>query len=247
MLRSAAAAVAFVLALPAAAQEGRVRLELEAGAAFASRNDVRIPGNTGTLFDMNALQGEPTSPVFRATIDWQAWERHGFRFSYQYLRTEGTGTLPGPTLFRNAVFAPGVPTQGTYQFDTWRATYRYTLHQGEQTRLYVGATVLVRDAEIGLTQAGVPAQRRSDLGVVPLLHLAAEWRPMPGLRLIAEVDGLAAPQGYAIDAALRGAVALGPNWEATLSYRLLDGGADNNSVYTFATFHSVTAGIAYRF
>lgn len=248
MLRfTAVAAAALALATPAAAQEGQVRVELEAGAAVATRNDVRIPGNIGTLFDLNTLQGEPTSPIFRATIDWQAWERHGFRVSYQYLRTEGTGVLPGPTLFRNAVFSPGVPTQGTYQFDTWRATYRYTLFQSEEVRLYVGATALVRDAEVGLTQPGLPAQRRSDLGLVPLLHFAAEWSPMPGLRLIAEMDGLAAPQGYAIDAALRGAVSLGPQWEATLSYRLLDGGADNSSVYTFATFHAVTAGLAHWF
>lgn len=245
MLHILVAAATIALATPAMAQEGRVRVELELGGSIASRNDVAIPGNVGTRFDLNALQGEPTSPLFRATLDWQPWERHGFRFAYQYLRNEGTGALPGPTLFRDVVFAPG-PARGRYQFDTWRATYRYTLFQGEAVTVYIGATALVRDAEIALSQAGV-VRRRSDLGLVPLLHLAAEWRPVPGLRLIAEIDGLAAPQGYAIDAALRGAVALGRGWEATLSYRLLDGGADNRSVYTFATFHSVTAGLAYRF
>ena len=245
MIRTAAAAAAIALATPAIAQEPRVRVELELGGSIASRNDVAIPGNTGTRFDLNALQGEPTSPLVRATLDWQAWDRHGFRFAYQYLRNEGSGTLPGPTLFRDVVFAPG-PARGRYRFDTWRATYRYKLFQGEETRFYIGATALVRDAEIELSQAGV-TRRRSDLGLVPLLHLAAEWRPTPGLRLMAEIDGLAAPQGYAIDAAVRGALALGQGWEATLSYRVLDGGADNSSVYTFATFHSVTAGIAYRF
>ena len=241
---------AAALGLPAAAQAqsttGTVRIELEIGATTATRNDVRIDADTGTRFDLNALQGEPTAPLFRATLDLQPWERHGLRFSYQRLRTEGTGTLPGPTQFRNTSFAPGVATEGSYRFDTWRATYRYTAWQGDTARLLVGGTLLVRDAEIRLTQ-GSRSDRRDDLGVVPLLHLAAEWQAAPRLRLIAEMDALGAPQGYAVDAALRGAFTLAPGWEATLSYRFLDGGADNDSVYNFAPFHSLTAGLAWRF
>jgi hypothetical protein len=161
-------------------------------------------------------------------------------------RTEGTGTLPGPTRFRDTTFAPGVATEATYRFDTWRATYRYGAWRGEAVSLFVGGTLLVRDAEIRLTQGG-RTERRDDLGVVPLLHIAAEWQAAPRLRLIAETDALAAPQGYAVDLALRGAYALAPGWEATLSYRLLDGGADNDRVYSFATFHSLTAGLGWRF
>jgi hypothetical protein len=228
------------------AETGTTRLEIELGATTATRNDVRIDADTGTRFDLNALQGEPSAPLVRVTLDLQPWEAHGLRFSYQRLRTEGTGTLPGPTRFRDTTFAPGIVTEGSYQFDTWRATYRYTAWRSEAVRLFVGGTLLVRDAEISLTQAGRSATR-DDLGLVPLLHLAAEWQASPRLRLIAETDALGAPQGYAVDLALRGAYALAPGWEATLSYRLLDGGADNDSVYSFATFHAVTAGLGWRF
>ena len=237
----------FTFVTPALAQApGTARLELELGAGFPSRNDVRIDGNTGTRFDLNRLQGDPTAVPVRVTLDWQALENHGLRFSYQRLRTEGTGTLSGPTRFRDTVFAPGVATEGFYQFDTWRATYRYTAYRSQTLQLFIGGTLLVRDAEIRLSGAGQRVSR-TDLGLVPLLHLAAEWQAAPRLRLIAEVDGLAAPQGYAVDAALRGAFAVTPRWDATLSYRFLDGGADNDRVFNFATFHSVTGGLAYRF
>jgi len=234
---------ALSLATPAAAQ---LRLEVEAGASFQSRNTVRIPGDTGTRFDMNRLQGAPSSPVVRITLDWQVAERHGLRASYQYLRSDGTGTLPVPTLFQNTVFAAGTATRGNYQFDTWRVTYRYRLLHTESTSLHVGGTLLVRNAEIRLRQGAI-TDRRSDLGVVPLIHVAGEWRATPQLRLIAEVDALGAPAGYAVDAALRGAYAIDRNWEVTASYRFLDGGADNRRVFNFASFHSLTAGLAYRF
>jgi hypothetical protein len=246
MRLAAATLLLAALATPALAQESRVRVELELGASFQTRNDVRVRGDTGTRFDLNALQGGPAAPLVRATVDVQPWERHGFRFAYQMLRSEGTGPLGQPTQFQNAVFAPGVATEGAYRFDTWRATYRYRLWQGETTRLDVGLTLLVRDAEIRLRQGGL-TQRKTDIGVVPLLHVAAEWRPTPRLRLIAEVDALGASQGYAVDAALRGAIAINRSWEATISYRFLDGGADNSRVFNFAQFHSVTAGLAYRF
>ncbi|MCX7371448.1 MAG: hypothetical protein NTW56_03255 [Alphaproteobacteria bacterium] len=231
------------LAAPATAQ---VRLEVEAGASFQSRNTVRIPGDTGTRFDMNRLQGAPSSPVVRVTLDWQVAERNGLRASYQYLRSEGTGQLPGATRFQNTVFAAGTATRGNYQFDTWRVTYRYRLLHTENTSLHVGGTVLVRNAEIRLRQGAV-SDRRGDVGVVPLIHVAGEWRVTPQLRLMAEVDALGAPAGYAVDAALRGAYAINRNWEVTASYRFLDGGADNRRVFNFASFHSLTAGLAYRF
>lgn len=46
------------------------RLDLEAGATFQTKNGVHNPGNTGTQFNMTALQGDPTSPFFRATLAW---------------------------------------------------------------------------------------------------------------------------------------------------------------------------------
>ncbi len=244
----AAAPLALVLSLPAAAQEARPqwRLDLEAGASFVARNDVRIPSRGGTEFDLAALQGSPVSPLVRAGVEWDPWQRHGFRLLYQYLRSEGTGALPSATAFAGRNFAPGEGTTGTYRFDTWRATYRYTLVDTAGFRLRVGATLLLRDAEIRLRQGGVTA-RDSDIGVVPLLHASFDWRFAPAWTLRGEIDALAASQGRAIDLGLRVARDLSPGWEASAGWRMLDGGVGNDSVRNFARFHGLTAGVAYRF
>lgn len=235
------------LALPAVAQERTTwRVELEAGAAFQTMNNVRNPGNTGTRFDMNALQGDPVSPIFRAAVDFDPWERHGFRLAYQFLRSEGTGALPRTTGFAGGTFAPNTRTTGDYRFDTWRATYRYTLIQTEDFRLRIGLTGLIRDAEIRLTQNGV-TRRDSNVGFVPLLHASFDWRVAPGWRLMGDIDGLAAPQGSAFDLGLRAGYDITRNWQATLGWRMLTGGVDNSTTYNFARFQSVVGGLAYRF
>lgn len=235
------------LSLPAAAQDRTTwRLDLEAGVTFPTRNDVRIPSRTGTAFDMNRLQGEPASPFFRATVEADPWQRHGFRFAYQYLRNEGSGALPTATTFTTGVFAPGARTTGNYRFDTWRFTYRYTLVQQENFRLRIGITGLIRDAEIRLTQGGL-VRRDSDVGFVPLLHASFDWRIAPRVTLMGEIDALGASQGRAIDIGLRAAYDLDRNWQVTGGWRFLDGGVDNSDVFNFARFHTLTAGVAYRF
>lgn len=62
-----------------------------------------------------------------------------------------------------------------------------------------------------------------------------------------DLDGLAAPQGRAFDAAAKFRYDLTENWSLSAGYRTLKGGADTDTVYTFAWFHYAAFSIAYRF
>lgn len=70
----------------------------------------------------------------------------------------------------------------------------------------------------------------------------------PRLTLIwLQMDGeaLAAPQGRAIDVLFSLDYAWENGWQAGVGYRVLDGGADNDTVYTFATFHHAAVLLRY--
>ena len=62
-----------------------------------------------------------------------------------------------------------------------------------------------------------------------------------------EGDALAAPQGRAEDvlAALTFKLTDKITWK--VGYRILEGGADNDEVYTFAMYHYATAGLIIGF
>jgi len=223
-----------------------VTLELEGGPLWQSRNDVRIPGDTGTEFSMSDLIGEGPYPAGRITADWNINNQHAIRAVIAPIEFDGTGTLPQPTSFAGETFAAGVPTKGTYKFSNYRLGYRWTFLHEEHWRLRLGGTLFVRDAKIELEQNGITASD-SDVGVVPLLNFAAEYYPAKRWRIVAELDGLASSQGRAFDFTLRGYYDLSDQWSVGLGYRTIEGGADNDEVYNFAWLHSIVAAVAFRF
>jgi hypothetical protein len=82
---------------------------------------------------------------------------------------------------------------------------------------------------------------------VPLINFRLDWRLAEKLGLIFEGDALAAPQGRAED------VFLGLGYDAAKAvtlkagYRIVEGGADNDEVYTFALVNYLSFGAIVRF
>lgn len=225
--------------------EGRFALEVEAGAVGFSRNDVRIPGDTGTEFDMLNLTGDGPEPFVRLSGDWDINSRHGLRLVIAPLEVSGTGELSRTTSFAGEVFAPG-STKGTYKFNVYKLIYRYTFYDQNDWRWRVGFTGLVRDANVELQQ-GEKKANDDDFGFAPLLHLYGEYRLTPKWRFVLDFDGLAAPQGHAIDLALKFSYELTGNWNLGGGYRTLEGGVDNDEVFNSAWLHYGLISVGYRF
>ena len=110
----------------------------------------------------------------------------------------------------------------------------------------IGVSVKVRDAVIRLESNGTAAEK-TDLGAVPLINFKFERRLGGRATFLLEGDALAAPQGRAEDIFAGLVVDAGKQWSITAGYRFLDGGADNDEVYTFAAVHYVAAGVVFRF
>ena len=139
-----------------------------------------------------------------------------------------------------------MPTRAKYRFDSYRLTWRYRLLDDEALQGFVGFTGKIRDAEIELTQGGT-SSRKTDTGFVPLLHVAGDWRFADGWRLSIDVDGSWAPQGRALDASLKTYVDLTDDLALGFGYRTIEGGADNDEVYTFAWVHQAVISLCYDF
>ena len=221
-------------------------VEVEAGPLWQTRNDVRIPGDTGTRFSMSDLIGEDAGVAARVTADWNIDSHHSVRAVIAPINFNDTGTFDQPANFDGQAFAAGVPTQGTYKFSSYRLGYRYTYLHDEHWRLRVGGTLFVRDAKIQLEQAGVNASD-SDVGIVPLLNLSAEYYPAKDWRIVSELDGLASGQGRAFDFTIKGLYDVSENCSVGLGYRTIEGGADNDDVFNFAWLHSLTLSVGVGF
>lgn len=244
MFRSARPALCLLaMDLGLSAQTG---LNLEATAFNMPLNEVRKPSLGGTTFSFSELLGEGPFTAFRLDASWQVNPRHGLRVLLAPLEISGTGSFREPVVFEGRTFQPGQPTRGLYRFNSWRFTWHYTLETGPDWTVKVGATAKVRDAKVQLEQGAVSAST-SNVGLVPLAHLSVTRRFSPAWAAIFETDALAAKQGRAVDAALMLRWQIRPKLHADLGYRILEGGADNDQLYTWARLNGWRVGIGMRF
>lgn len=240
----------FVVALPpyqAVAQEQRrFALELEGGPVWLSRNDVRIPNETGTLFSLVDVIGNGPWGAFRFEADLDINERHGFRFVAAPLRIEGSGALASSVDFAGSTFAPDAATYAVYDFSSYRFTYRYRFYAGDTWRWKVGGTLFVRDARIALQQEDVFAED-TDLGVVPLVHLSGDATLSDNWRFLLDFEGLGSTRGRAFDIAVKLGYVFADRWQLAFGYRTIEGGADVEEVYNFAWLHFGVASLRVAF
>ena len=246
MLTPVGVLIALGTGASASAQEGRLELELEAGPAWQSRNEVEVPNDgSATRFSLADIAGSGPFWAGRVYLTWRFSEGHSLRLLYAPFSLTATGRSERPLSFAGETYAGGAPVEATYTFNSYRASYRWRLHSGERLTAWLGITAKVRDATIALAQ-GTTSSRKDDLGFVPLLHLAGAWRPAPSWQLSLDVDGLAGGPGRAVDASLALRYDLGDRWSLGSGYRTVEGGADVEEVYAFAWLHYGVVSLTWR-
>jgi hypothetical protein len=218
---------------------------LETGGVRFSRNDVRIPGDTGTRFDMMDLTGSGPELFARLHGHWDINARHGLRVVLGPLEVSGTGELDQATDFAGETFPAGT-TDGTFKFNAYKFTYRYTFDDRGAWRWRVGFTAVIRDANVELRQGSLQAND-DNVGFVPALHLSGDYRFANRWRFRLDFDGLAGGPGRLIDLGLLLDYELNDSWRVGGGYRALEGGVDTDDVYNFAWLHYAVLSVHYRF
>ena len=102
-------------------------IDLESGSVFTGNNDVRIPGDQGTLFSFKDDLDSKTAFFYRLRVDYTIKSRHAFSLLYAPLKTKADGSLAKDILFEGVAFPANAPLDGTYKFNSYRLTYRYNI------------------------------------------------------------------------------------------------------------------------
>lgn len=214
--------------------------DLETGAVFSGLNDARIPGEDGTKFSLvDDLQTDP-APFFRLRLGGTLARRHNLVLLYAPLSLIAEGKIDRDVEFNGVTFPAGTPLRAFYRFDSYRLTYRYDFYLDDHLELGAGLTGKIRDAAIGLD--GAEFTENTNTGLVPLINLRLFWRFVENWGLLVEGDGLVGPQGRAEDFQAAVEARLTEQLAVRLGYRILEGGADNEKVYTFSLFHYALVG-----
>ena len=217
-------------------------IDLESGVVFSGYNDVRIPGDQGTLFSLSQELEAAPKVFFRIRAGYTFGTRHNVSLLYAPLTVKSDGSINRDLAFEDVVFPAYTSLIGFYKFNSYRLTYRYDIVEKPRFEFGLGFTAKIRDAEISLSSPGLYSEK-ANVGFVPIINFRLEWKADDKLSLLFEGDALAAPQGRAEDILFAAQYKLSDRFGLKAGYRLLEGGADNDEVYNFALFHYAAVGL----
>ena len=221
-------------------------VDIEGGMAFPGYNDVQVPNDsTGTRFSLaDALEIE-SKLIYRVRAGYETG-KHSFSLFAAPLSLDASGTLEEELLFAGESFAEGTEVDALYRFDSYRATWRYLLVDDPGFLFKLGFTAKIRDAEIRIESDNQTA-KTTNTGFVPLLSFELRWVPAGNLTVLLEGDALVGPVGRAEDVFLGGELPLSEKVHARAGYRIVEGGADVETVYNFTLVNYATVGLTFSF
>ena len=111
MVWSVAIYMVFVSAAQGADQN-KFSIEIEGGPVWQSRNDVRIPNDTGTKFSMRDIQGSGPFAAARVYFDYAFRPKHEFRVLAAPLSVTATGHAIRHDFICRQDFCPGAARRG---------------------------------------------------------------------------------------------------------------------------------------
>lgn len=121
-------------------------------------------------------------------------------------------------------------------------TYRYEIYRTKSIACGLGLTGKIRDAKIALKSASLESSKEN-VGFVPLINFRFSYRFNNHFGALLSGDALAAPQGRAEDVLAALTYGKTDKFRVKIGYRILEGGADNDEVYTFALIHYAVLGL----
>ncbi len=236
----------FILILSERQSFAQISIDLEAGMVTTGYNDVRIPGEGGTFISFSDELSSDPKFFSRIKAGYRLGQRGEALLLFAPLRFTYAGSVDRDIFFQGENFPAATPLTATYKFNSYRATYRYYVVEREKLDIGLGLTIKARDAIIGIEGGGLESQK-TDFGFVPLINFIVHWQPTERFGLLLDGDALAAPSGRAEDVLAALTFRANENLTLKAGYRILEGGADNRTVYTFSMFHYGVVGVIYRF
>jgi len=216
--------------------------DLESGVVSTGYNDVRIPGDVGTLFSLKDDLTAQEKIFYRLRLSYTFGNRHTLSVLYAPLTIISKGALPFDVNFAGELFPANTETEASYKFNSYRLTYRYEIVRKPKLDFGLGFTAKIRDARIALESSGLKAEK-TNVGFVPIINFRLHWRPGEHLGILLDGDALAARQGRAEDVLLAATYKFSDHFGIKAGYRILEGGADNNEVYNFALINYAALGV----
>ena len=237
--------ISFILITSFSFAENNLSLMLESGAVWQNRNDTKISPTTGTRIALDEFSDGPDFH-YRMEAYYKINTRHSLRLVYAPLNISVGGRRATDTVFNDTRFSTAEDLDIEYKFNSYRISYIYSFWDSEDDKLNLGITAKIRDAKTTFAQTGL-SSTYDNIGFVPLIYFEFQKALAKKWKINLTLDGAYASQGRAIDAALKLRRDFSEKSSLGLGFRTLEGGAENEKVYTFSWFTYAVADLVIEF
>ncbi|RYY28150.1 MAG: hypothetical protein EOO04_08605, partial [Chitinophagaceae bacterium] len=200
----------------------QLKLDLEGGLIPGTNyNDIRIPGEGGTLVDVSDQLDVKPKIFYRVRAGYTISKRHNISLLYAPLTVEYEGAFSQPVNFNNVNYPANEDVLVDYQFNSYRLTYRYDFIMSSRWTVGAGLTGKIRDADVRFRNSSKD-EHYSNVGFVPLVNFYVGYKPSDKWTAILEGDALASKFGRAEDIFAGVAYNATPNLGVKLGYRVVE-------------------------
>lgn len=222
--------------------DSQIGLDFETGLIQSGYNNVQIPGDLGTRFSLSEDLKSEAPLFFRFRLNYALNDKSTLSLLIAPFTIRSTGQSNNTIRFHEAEFPADTDLDAVFRFNSYRLTYIREFVNRESFEFDLGLTGKIRDAKIGL-KSGTLESVKKNVGFVPLIYFRLHWTMTPSFGLLLSGDALAAPQGRAEDVLAALTYGKSDRFRMKIGYRILEGGADNEEVYTFSLFHYFVVGL----
>lgn len=225
----------------------QIKVDLEGGLVFGTNyNKVRIPNSGGTLVNLNDELTIDPKIFYRVRAGYTIADRHNISVLFAPLTVKYTGSFKQNINFNNVLFTANQPVTVFYKFNSYRLTYRYDFISNGRWRIGAGLTGKIRDADIRF-ESDASDTHYDNLGFVPLVNFFASYKLSYRWTFMVEGDALASKYGRAEDIFAGAAYNINSRLAAKLGYRVVEGGADVDTIYNFNWINYASTGLLFSF
>lgn len=218
------------------------RYDIETGLVATGKNDVRIPGATGTNFSLKDDFDAKSALHFRFKLVQPLAEKHRLVFTYAPLKVTSSGKTKRDIFLGDAHFVPGLNLEGEYRLDTYRQSYILDLMKNAKTAFSVGASVEIRDEAIKLAGDDYYG-KRIDTNIVFLANAGLKSQISKNSSLLIEGDFLIDKDNSCNDLYLGMYNRILKDSGFKYGYRIIQRKTDKDTIHNNAIFHFLTIGI----
>ncbi len=209
-------------------------VDVETGSVMTGYNDIRIPGDLGTLFSLKDDLKSKTKIFYRLRASYTLQSRHTISLLYAPLEIKSAGRVTYKISFNGVLFDADTDLNSIYKFHSYRLTYRYHLISQTKIILDLGFTAKIRDANVRLYSTKQTTESTS-IGFVPIINFNFNWNINEAWDLHLNGDALVTPQGRAGDIQLAITYQCSDPINIRVGYRILEEGTDTATALSYST------------